>query len=102
MEGKNTPIVPHLLARVAERLKQLNTPYADIFAARVTLGQQAGQYMARVRLFLAGKTLHSMQHGASPDAAIGAALWGVAHALYKVRIRQRPPSVPPPHRQNAR
>lgn len=100
MEGKGTPIVPHLLGRVAEWLKQLNTPHADIFEARVTLGQQAGQYKAQVRLLLAGKTLHAMQHGASPDAAIGAALWGVAHALYKVRARRRSFGVSSPPRQN--
>lgn len=84
-EGKDTPIVPHLLGRMAERLAQLNTPHEDICEARVTLVQCEGWHEARVRLLLAEKTLHAMQHGASPDAAIGAALRKIEDALHKVR-----------------
>jgi ribosome-associated translation inhibitor RaiA len=84
-EGKDTPIVPHLLGRMAERLTQLNTPHEDICEARVTLVQCEGWHEARVRLLLAEKTLHAMQHGASPDAAIGAALKKIENALHKVR-----------------
>jgi ribosome-associated translation inhibitor RaiA len=84
-EGKDTPLVPHLLGRMAERLAHLNTPHDDICEARVTLVQREDWHEARVRLLLAEQTLHAMQHGASPDAAIGAALRKIEDALHKVR-----------------
>jgi hypothetical protein len=54
------------------------------------------QHEARVRLLLAGKTLHATQHGNSPDAAIGAALRRVEDALYAQRaLRYHSPTVMP-------
>jgi ribosome-associated translation inhibitor RaiA len=67
-------IVPHLVGRIAERLAQLNESHDDIYEARVTLGHHDSLHEARVRLLLVGKTLYAMQHGDSPDAAIGPAL----------------------------
>ena len=81
IEGQGMTIVPHLLGRIAERLEHLNEPYEDIFVARVALVNQGRQHEARVRLLLAGKTLYAVQHGDSPDAAIGAALRHVEVAL---------------------
>jgi ribosome-associated translation inhibitor RaiA len=74
IEGKDTTIVPHLMGRIADRLEQLNEVHDDILEARLTLVRQGHQHEAHVRLVLAGKTLYAMQHGNSPDAAIGAAL----------------------------
>jgi ribosomal subunit interface protein len=90
IEGQDMKIMPHLLGRIAERLEQLNEPYEDIFEARVILVYQKYRHEARVRLLLAGKTLYAVQHGDSPDAAIGAALRRVESALQKRRaMRQR-------------
>lgn len=95
IEGKDTPIVPHLVGRIAERLEQLNSPHEDIWEARVTLVQQADGHEARVRLLLSGTTLTIQRHGDSPDAAIGAALRHIAEALTtRRRRRQYGPAVP--------
>ena len=99
IEGQDTTIVPHLLGRIAERLEQLNEPHEDIFEARITLVDQKYRHEARVRLLLAGKTLCAVQHGDSPDAAIGAALRHVESALHerralRQRARPRPVSAP--------
>jgi ribosome-associated translation inhibitor RaiA len=94
IEGKDTTIVPHLMGRIAERLEQLNEVHHDILEARLTLVPHGCQHEARVRLLLAGKTLHATQHGNSPDAAIGAALRRVEDALYAQRaLRQHSPTV---------
>jgi ribosome-associated translation inhibitor RaiA len=96
IEGKDTPIVPHLVGRIAERLEQLNTPHEDIWEARVTLVQQANGHEARVRLLLSGTTLMAQHHGASPDAAIGAALRSIADVLTaRRRRRQYARAIPP-------
>jgi ribosome-associated translation inhibitor RaiA len=89
IEGKDTPIVPHLVGRIAERLEQLNSRHEDIWEARVTLVQQADGHEARVRLLLSGTTLMAQHHGASPDAAIGAALRCIAEALTGRRRRRQ-------------
>jgi ribosome-associated translation inhibitor RaiA len=89
IEGKDTPIVPHLVGRIAERLEQLNSRHEDIWEARVTLVQQADGHEARVRLLLSGTTLTAQHHGASPDAAIGAALRRIAEALMARRRRRQ-------------
>ena len=97
IESKDTPIVPHLVGRIAERLEQLNTPHEDIWEARVTLVQQADGHEARVRLLLSGTTLMAQHHGASPDAAIGGALRSIAEALtVRRRRRQSKRAVPRP------
>jgi ribosome-associated translation inhibitor RaiA len=89
IEGKDTPIVPHLVGRIAERLEQLNSLHEDIWEARVTLVQQADSHEARVRLLLSGTTLMAQHHGPSPDAAIGAALRHIAEALMTRRQRRQ-------------
>jgi ribosome-associated translation inhibitor RaiA len=94
IEGQGTKIVPHLLGRIAERLEQLNQPYEDIFEARLTLAYQGYLHEARVRLLLAGKTLYAVQHGDSPDAAIGAALRCVEGALQERRALRRRTRLP--------
>jgi ribosome-associated translation inhibitor RaiA len=103
IEGQGTTIVPHLLGRIAERLEHLNEPYEDIFEARVTLVSQERRYEARVSLLLAGKTLYAVQHGDSPDAAIGAALRCVEKALHERRALRRcsRPSLVPALREYA-
>ena len=89
IEGKDTPIAPHLVGRIAERLEQLNSPHEDIWEVRVTLVQQADGHEAQVRLLLSGTTLMAQHHGASPDAAIGAALRSIADALTVHRRRRQ-------------
>ena len=85
IEGKYTGLAPHLLGWIAERLKALNTPDDDIVEAWVTLMQQKRQEVARVQLQVAGKLLQVTQRGATPDAAIDAALQMVQGALHEVR-----------------
>lgn len=100
IESKDTPLVPHLVGRIAERLEQLNTLHEDIWEARVTLVQQADGHEARVCLLLSGTTLMAQHHGSSPDAAIGGALRSIAEALTARRSRwqsHRAVSRPPLH-----
>jgi ribosome-associated translation inhibitor RaiA len=89
IEGKDTTIVPHLMGRIADRLEQLNGVHDDILEARLTLVWQGHQHEAHVRLMLAGQTLYAMQHGNSPDAAIGAALRRVEDDLFTQRALRR-------------
>jgi ribosome-associated translation inhibitor RaiA len=89
IEGKHTGLAPHLLGWIAERLQALNTPEADILEAWVTLVQQKHQEVARVQLQVAGKLLQVTQRGATPDAAIDAALQMVQRALHEVRATRR-------------
>jgi ribosome-associated translation inhibitor RaiA len=96
IEGKDTPIVPHLMGRIADRLEQLNEVYDDILEARLTLVHHGYLHEARVRLLLAGKTLYVTQHGNSPDAAIGAALHRIEDDLSAQRaLRQHAPQNTP-------
>jgi ribosome-associated translation inhibitor RaiA len=101
-EGKDTPLVPHLLGRMAERLVHLNTPHDDIREARVTLVQREDWHEARVRLLLGEKTLHAMQYGASPDAAIGAALRKLEDALHRVRAARCRRRIIPHHAKSTK
>jgi len=89
IEGKYTGLAPHLLERIAERLKALNTPDEDIFEAWVIFVQYKRQEVARVQLQVAGKLLQVTQRGATPDAAIDAALQMAQRALHEVRATRR-------------
>ena len=89
IEGKYTGLAPHLLERIAERLKALNTPDDDMSEAWVTLVQHKRQEVARVQLQVAGKPLHVTQRAATPDAAIDAALQMAQRALHEVRATRR-------------
>jgi ribosome-associated translation inhibitor RaiA len=89
MEGKDTGLVPHLIGRIAERLEALNTPDEDIFEARITFVQRRRQEAVRVQLRLVDKRLQVTQCGATPDAAIDAALQRVQQALHEARVEKR-------------
>lgn len=89
LEGKHTGLAPHLLGWIAERLAELNTPDADIFEARITFVQQKRQEVAHVHLQVAGQVLQVTQRGATPDAAVAAALQRVQRALHEVRATRR-------------
>src|SRR5215210_245780 len=89
IEGKHTGLAPHLLEWIAERLKALNTPDDDIVEVWVTLVQQKRQEVARVQLQVAGKLLQVTQRGATPEAAIHAALQRLQRTLQEVRATRR-------------
>src|SRR5919204_6883509 len=89
IEGKHTGLAPHLLGQIAERLEALNIPDDDIIEARVTFVQQKRQEAARVQLQVAGKLLQVTQRGATPDAAIDAALQMAQQALHESRATRR-------------
>lgn len=55
IEGKHTPLAPHLMGWIAQRLEALNTPYGDICEARVTFVQQGRREAVCVELLLAGR-----------------------------------------------
>lgn len=95
IEGKHTGLAPHLLGRIAERLGELNTPDEDIFEARITFVQQKRQEVARVQLQVAGQLLQVSQRGATPDAAVDAALRIVQRALHEVRATRRASAATP-------
>jgi len=89
IEGKHTRLAPHLMGWIADRLAALNTPDEDIFEARIIFVQQKRQEVARVQLQVAGKLLQVTQRGATPDAAIDAALQMIQRALQEVRATRR-------------
>src|SRR5215470_17249005 len=89
IEGKHAGLAPHLMGWIAERLTELNTPDEDIFAAHITFVQQKRQEVACVQLQVAGKLLQVTQRGATPDAAIDAALQKMQRALQKVRATRQ-------------
>ena len=89
IEGRHAGLAPHLMGWIAERLAELNTPDEDIFAAHITFVQQKSQEVARVQLQVAGKLLQVTQRGATPDAAIDAALQKMQRALQKVRATRQ-------------
>src|SRR5215468_11891569 len=89
IEGKHTRLAPHLMGWIADRLAALNTPDEDIFEARIIFVQQKRQEVARVQLQVAGKLLQVTQRGATPDAAIDAALQKMQKALQKVRATRQ-------------
>src|SRR5215831_18990402 len=89
IEGKHTGLAPHLMGLIAERLAELNTPDEDICEACITFVQQKRQEVARVQLQVAGKMLQVTQHGATPDAAIDAALQIIQGALQEIRATRR-------------
>lgn len=70
---------------IAERLAALNTPDDDMCAARLTFVQHKRHDVARVQLQVAGKLLQVTQRGATPHAALDAALQIVQRALQEVR-----------------
>jgi len=84
-EGKHAGLAPHLMGWIAERLEALNTPNEDIFEVWVTFLQQKRQAVVHVQLQVAGKLLQVTQRGATPDAAVDAALQIVQRALREVR-----------------
>jgi ribosome-associated translation inhibitor RaiA len=89
IEGKHITLAPHLMGWIAERLEDLNTPYDDICAARVTFVQQGRRDAVCIELLLAGKSLHVTRRGATPDAAVDAAFRVVQRALHDVRAARR-------------
>jgi len=95
IEGKHTGLAPHLMGRIAERLREFNASYNDILDARIIFLQQKRQEVARVQIQVAGKLLQVTQRGATPDAAIDTALHMVQRALQEVRAtRQASVAVP--------
>jgi hypothetical protein len=58
IEGKHTPLAPHLMGWIAQRLEALDTPYGDICEARVTFVQQGRREAVSVEFLLAGQRLH--------------------------------------------
>src|SRR5215831_1187833 len=89
IEGKHAGLAPHLMGWIAERLVELNTPDEDILEAQVIFLRQKRQEVARVQLQVAGKLLQVTQRGATPDAAIDAALQMIQQALQEVRATRR-------------
>ena len=89
IEGKHMTLAPHLMGWIAERLEDLNTPYDDIWEARVTFVQQGRRDAVCIELLLAGKSLHVTQRGATPNAAVDAAFRVVQRELHDVRATRR-------------
>jgi ribosome-associated translation inhibitor RaiA len=89
IEGKHAGLAPHLMGWIAERLVELNTPDEDIVEASITFLRQKRQEVARVHIQVAGKLLQVTQRGATPDAAIDAALQMIQRALQEVRATRR-------------
>jgi ribosome-associated translation inhibitor RaiA len=82
-------LAPHLMGWIAERLKDLNTPYDDICEVRVTFVQQGRREAVCIELLLVGKSLHVTQRGATPDAAVDAAFRVIQRELHDVRTARR-------------
>jgi ribosome-associated translation inhibitor RaiA len=89
IEGKHMTLAPHLMGWIAERLEDLNTPYDDIYEARVTFVPQGRRDAVWIELLLTGKSLHVTQRGATPDAAVDAAFRVVQQELHDVRAARR-------------
>jgi len=85
MEGKHTGLAPHLIGWITERLKALNMPDEDICEACITFVQRKRQAAAHVQLLLVDKCLQVTQCGATPDAAIAAALQRLQQTLHNAR-----------------
>jgi ribosome-associated translation inhibitor RaiA len=89
IEAKHMTLAPHLMGWIAERLKDLNTPYDDICEVRITFVQQGRREAVCIELLLVGKSLHVTQRGATPDAAVDAAFRVVQRELHDVRTARR-------------
>jgi ribosome-associated translation inhibitor RaiA len=89
IEAKHMTLAPHLMGWIAERLKDLNTPYDDICEVRITFVQQGRREAVCFDLLLVGKSLHVTQRGATPDAAVDAAFRVVQRELHDVRMARR-------------
>jgi ribosome-associated translation inhibitor RaiA len=89
IEAKHMTLAPPLMGWIAERLKDLNTPYDDICEVRVTFVQQGRREAVCIDLLLVGKSLHVTQRGATPDAAVDAAFRIVQRELHDVRMARR-------------
>ena len=89
IEGKHTPLAPHLVGWIAECLEALNTPDDDIGEARVAFVQQGRHEAVSVEFLLAGQRLHVTRRGATPDAAVDAAFRRVQGELHDVRASRR-------------
>ena len=89
IEGKHMTLAPHLMGWIAERLEDLNTPYDDIYEARVIFVQQGRRDAVCIELLLAEKSLHVTQRGATPDAAVDAAFRVIQQELHDVRVARR-------------
>ena len=89
IEGKHMMLAPHLMGWIAERLEDLNTPYDDIYEARVIFVQQGQREAVCIELLLAEQSLHVTQRGATPDAAVDAAFRVVQQELHSVRVARR-------------
>jgi ribosome-associated translation inhibitor RaiA len=86
IEAKHMSLAPHLMGWIAERLKDLNTPYDDIYEVRVTFVQQGRREAVCIDLLLVSKSLHVTQRGATPDAAVDAAFRVIQRELHDVRM----------------
>jgi ribosome-associated translation inhibitor RaiA len=89
IEAKHMTLAPHLMGWIADRLKDLNTPYNDICEVHVTLVQQGQREAVCIEILLIGKSLHVTQRGATPDAAVDAAFRVVQRELHDVRMARR-------------
>lgn len=89
IRGRQTKLQPHLVGWVAERMEELNTPFEDIFEARVIPVGRAScsesRDLVHVQLMLADRTLQMTQDGATPDEAIKAAIKEAEGALCNLR-----------------
>jgi ribosome-associated translation inhibitor RaiA len=89
IQGQHTSIAPPLLAWIAERLEDLNTPSEDVRHADVTLVKhhewRRSRYEARVELTLAAKCLQAVHVGKTPYDAMVAALKAVEQKLRACR-----------------
>jgi cold shock CspA family protein/ribosome-associated translation inhibitor RaiA len=93
IEVQHTDIEPELKGWITERLEALNTPYQDIFHARVTLVKHAhhlrGSDEARIFLTLSGKTLSATRSGATLEDALYAVLDVIGRELHDFRTLRR-------------
>ena len=89
MEGKHVGLAPHLIEWIVERLEALNMPDEDIFEAHITFVQRRHQEAVQVQLLVVDKCLQVTQCGATPDAAIDAALQKLQQALHHARTVKR-------------
>ena len=89
IEGKHMTLAPHLMGWIAERLEDLNASHDDICEARVTFMQQGRRDAVRIELLLAGRSLHVIQRGATPDTTVDAAFQVVQRQLRDVHAARR-------------
>lgn len=93
VEAQHTETEPTLQDWIRARCEALNTPYADIFHARVVLVKHPrhlhGSDEARVSLALSGKTISATRTGDTLEDALYEVFGVVERELYDFRILRR-------------